>query len=139
MRKIWLLPIAAIFFAAAGHDLVQALPMNSQILAAAAGADSMAAVRGRAVAGRGYHGRAVAVRGPRGAAVAVRGPRGVAVAARGVGGGRVVAGRHYSVGRRYYGGIWYGTGRRFWRGRWWGYGVGTCWRSTPIGYVWVCG
>jgi hypothetical protein len=49
-----------------------------------------------------------------------------------------VAGR-YRIGRRYYGGIWYGTGRRFWGGRWWAYGVGRCWRWTPIGYVWVCG
>ena len=53
----------------------------------------------------------------------VRGPRG---------GGAV-------VGRRYHGGVWYGTGRRYWRGRWWAYGVGSCWRSTPIGYVWICG
>jgi hypothetical protein len=137
MRKIWLLPIAAIFFAAAGHNLVQALPMNPQALAVAPGADSMAAVRGRAVAVRG-HGRAVAVRGPRGA-VAVRGHRGVVVAGRGARGVAVVAGRHYYVGRRYYGGIWYGSGRRFWGGRWWAYGVGSCWRWTPIGYVWVCG
>lgn len=49
-----------------------------------------------------------------------------------------VAGR-WRVGRRYYGGIWYGTGRRFWHGRWWAYGVGSCWRWSPIGYVWVCG
>lgn len=49
-----------------------------------------------------------------------------------------VAGR-YRFGARYYGGIWYGTGRRFWRGRWWAYGVGSCWRWSPIGYVWVCG
>jgi hypothetical protein len=43
------------------------------------------------------------------------------------------------VGRRYYGGVWYGTGRRYWSGRWWPYGVGSCWRATPIGFVWVCG
>ena len=42
-------------------------------------------------------------------------------------------------GRRYYGGVWYGTGRRYWGGRWWAYGVGSCWRTTPIGFVWVCG
>jgi hypothetical protein len=77
--------------------------------------------------------RAVA-RGPRGGVV-VRGPRGVAV--RGPHGG--VAARGYRVGGRYYGGIWYGTGRRYWRGRWWPYGVGSCWRPSPIGYVWVCG
>src|SRR5262245_12309480 len=27
----------------------------------------------------------------------------------------------------------------WWHGRWWGYGVGSCWRWTPYGYVWVCG
>ena len=51
----------------------------------------------------------------------------------GPGGGGVI------VGRPYYGGVWYGTGRRYWRGRWYPYGVGACWRSSPIGYVWVCG
>src|SRR5262245_41169590 len=51
----------------------------------------------------------------------------------GPGGGGVV------VGRPYYGGVWYGTGRRYWRGRWYPYGVGACWRASPIGYVWVCG
>ena len=34
---------------------------------------------------------------------------------------------------------WYGTGRRWYGGRWWAYGVGRCWRMSPIGYVWVCG
>jgi hypothetical protein len=42
------------------------------------------------------------------------------------------------IGQRYYGGIWYGTGRRFWRGRWHSYGVGPCWRPSPIGFVWIC-
>ncbi len=77
-----------------------------------------------------------AVRGPRGGA-AVRGPRG-GVAVRGPRGGVAVGGPH-RIGGRYYGGIWYGTGRRFWHGRWWPYGVGSCWRSSPIGFVWVCG
>lgn len=27
---------------------------------------------------------------------------------------------------------------RWWHGRWWGYGVGSCWRWTPYGYVWIC-
>jgi hypothetical protein len=71
----------------------------------------------------------VYVRGPRGGG-AVVGPRGAVV--RGPYGGRAV------VGRRYYGGVWYGTGRRYWGGRWWPYGVGRCWRSAPIGFVWVC-
>jgi hypothetical protein len=79
---------------------------------------------------RGRRGGA-AVRGPRGG-VAVRGPRGN-VAVRGPGGRGAV------VGRRYYGGVWYGTGRRFWHGQWWPYGVGSCWRSSPIGFVWICG
>lgn len=77
----------------------------------------------------------VAVRGPHGG-VAVRGPRGVAV--RGPHGGVAVRGAH-RIGGRYYGGVWYGHGRRFYGGRWWPYGVGSCWRSSPIGYVWVCG
>jgi len=42
-------------------------------------------------------------------------------------------------GGRYYGGYWYGTRRRYYGGRWWPYGVGSCWRVSPIGYVWVCG
>ena len=69
-----------------------------------------------------------------------RGYRGVAVV-RGGGyrGGAVVGGGAYRVGGRYYGGVWYGAGRRWYGGRWWPYGVGTCWRSSPIGYVWVCG
>ncbi|HXX02839.1 MAG TPA: hypothetical protein VEJ37_00790 [Xanthobacteraceae bacterium] len=37
----------------------------------------------------------------------------------------------------YYRGGW-GRGR-YWGGRWWGYGVGPCWRSTPAGWVWICG
>ena len=27
---------------------------------------------------------------------------------------------------------------RWWHGQWWGYGVGSCWRWTPYGYVWIC-
>ena len=53
--------------------------------------------------------------------------------------GAVVRGGAYRVGGRYYGGYWYGTGRRWYGGRWWPYGVGSCWRAFPIGYVWVCG
>jgi hypothetical protein len=45
----------------------------------------------------------------------------------------------YRYGGRYYGGYWYGAGRRWYGGRWWPYGVGSCWRASPIGYVWVCG
>ena len=28
---------------------------------------------------------------------------------------------------------------RWWRGRYYGYGVGSCWRWTPAGYIWICG
>ena len=77
----------------------------------------------------------VVYRGRRGGVYVRR--RGAVVAGRR---GVVVAGRRGAVvGRRYYGGVWYGTGRRYWHGRWWAYGVGSCWRSSPIGYVWVCG
>jgi hypothetical protein len=89
--------------------------------------------RGGAVV-HGYRGGAV-VRGPYHGAV-VRGPyRGAVV--RGPYRGAVVTG--HRVGGRYYGGVWYGTGRRWYGGRWWPYGVGSCWLSSPIGYVWVCG
>ena len=54
-------------------------------------------------------------------------------------GGGFYRGGAVVVGRPYYGGVWYGTGRRYWGGRWWPYGVGSCWRTSPIGYVWVCG
>jgi hypothetical protein len=78
-----------------------------------------------------------AIAGPRGAVV--RGPRGrgAVVGRRGA----IGRGPHGGavIGRRYYGGVWYGTGRRYWRGRWWAYGVGSCWRTSPIGYVWICG
>jgi hypothetical protein len=62
---------------------------------------------------------------------AVRGPRGV-VAVRGPHGGVALRGGAYRVGGRYYGGAWYGHGRRFYGGRWWAYGIGSCWRSSPI-------
>jgi hypothetical protein len=85
---------------------------------------------GMATSSSNFHLARAVVRGPRGGG-AVVGPRGAVV--RGPRGGRAV------VGRRYYGGVWYGTGRRYWGGRWWPYGVGRCWRRTPIGFVWVCG
>jgi len=53
--------------------------------------------------------------------------------------GHYYGGRYYRWGGRYYGGVWYGNGRRWYGGRWWPYGVGSCWRAAPIGYVWVCG
>jgi hypothetical protein len=52
--------------------------------------------------------------------------------------GGVYRGGAVVVGRPYYGGVWYGAGRRYWGGRWWPYGVGSCWRPSPIGYVWIC-
>ena len=42
------------------------------------------------------------------------------------------------VGTRYRGGVWFGPHGRHWGGRWWPYGVGSCWRWTPIGFVWIC-
>jgi hypothetical protein len=83
--------------------------------------DANAAVCGRGAFRAGCVGPRGAVGvGPRGAAVV--GPRGGAV-----------------IGRRYGPGIWYGTGRRYWRGQWYNYGVGPCWASAPVGYVWICG
>jgi hypothetical protein len=79
----------------------------------------------------------VVVRGPHGGA-AVRGPRG-GVAVRGPHGGVAVRGGAHRIGGRYYGGVWYGHVRRWYGGRWWPYGVGSCWTSSPIGYVWTCG
>lgn len=42
----------------------------------------------------------------------------------------------------YYGGgspeYWYG-GPGFYRGRWNGGGFGPCWKTTPIGPMWICG
>ena len=46
--------------------------------------------------------------------------------------------RNYGYGHRNYGYRGY-RGGRWYGGRWWGYGVGTCWRWTPAGYVWICG
>jgi hypothetical protein len=118
MRRVWLL--AFVFVALlplADHNGARANSADTGLLSPVASAPNVQLAR---VYVRGpYGGRAVV--GPRGAVV--RGPRG---------GG-------YVVGRRYYGGVWYGTGRRYWRGRWWPYGVGSCWRASPIGYVWICG
>ena len=38
-----------------------------------------------------------------------------------------------------HGGHWgHGGQGRFWRGRWYPYGVGSCWRVAPGGWVWIC-
>jgi hypothetical protein len=126
MFKAYVFPIAvALMVVPTYFDRADAIPLVSHNLAAVAPASNAEPVY--------YRG---AVRGPRGG-VAVRGPRGaVAVGPRG---GVAVRGGAYRVGGRYYGGVWYGTGRRFYGGRWWPYGVGSCWRASPIGYVWVCG
>jgi hypothetical protein len=117
MRSTRYFPLAlALTFALLNCDPVDAFPVNADAIADAAPASDVLLAR-------------AVVHGPRGG-VAVRGPRGVAV--RGPRGG-------VAIGGRYGGGIWYGTGRRFWGGRWWPYGVGACWRSTSIGFVWVCG
>jgi hypothetical protein len=44
-------------------------------------------------------------------------------------------GRYWSWGNWYYG--WGSPG--FVRGRWNGGSIGPCWKSTPIGFVWICG
>jgi hypothetical protein len=153
MLRIKLLPLAfSLAFAIADFNPVLAFPIAPQILgtATATSTPDIDLVRfgGRGRMGGGYRGFA----GHRGMGVGRGGygyHRGVGVAHRGYGirgGGmyrgygvrRAAVGR-YRVGGRYYGGVWYGTGRRFWRGRWWAYGVGSCWRASPIGYVWICG
>jgi hypothetical protein len=134
--------------------------VKSQHLGTIASASDTILVRyaragGRSFAARGYRGSAVGVRGTHGRGAvawqgrhggrgyAVRGPHGGGRAAvvrsgRTVHGVRGPRGRAIAVGTRYHGGIWYGPGRRYWRGRWWAYGVGSCWRWTDIGYVWIC-
>ena len=140
MRCVWTIPFAIVIGVllgdshVAGAAPIKAQPLSAGHLSLVEPAQAYRGPRGGA-AYRGPRGGA-AVRGPRGAA-AVRGPRGN-VAVRGPNRAGVYRGA-YRVGGRYYGGVWYGTGRRYWNGRWWPYGVGTCWRSSPIGYVWVCG
>jgi hypothetical protein len=147
MRSVWtlLLPFAtAVIVAIADYGVAHAVPIKPQPLSAVAPASDIQLAqeiyRGPR-GGEAYRGPrgGEAYRGPRGGD-AYRGPRGGA-AVRGPYGGTAVVGPHggYRVGQRYYGGVWYGTGRRYWNGRWWPYGVGTCWRSSPIGFVWVCG
>jgi hypothetical protein len=145
MRGVWTMPFAiAVLFLAADYPAARAVPVSAQPLNVAAPTDVQLAQVRRGprggVAARGPRG-GVAVRGPRGRA-AVRGPRGNVAVRGGYRGGVYRGGVRrgaYRVGGRYYGGVWYGTGRRYWRGRWWPYGVGSCWRNTPIGFVWVCG
>ena len=115
MRKVLLLSCSLIGFLAF-HSPARAVSANPHPLDVIASPSNFDLAR-------------LVVRGPRGGR-AVVGPRGAVV--RGPHGGAV-------IGRRYHGGVWYGTGRRFWGGRWWPYGVGRCWRSTPIGFVWICG
>lgn len=120
LRKWSFLFALVVMYALVDYGLAQAFPAKPNALAAAAPTSSDIQLA-RVVAGRGPGGRGF-------------------VAGRGPGGRGFVAGRGgYRVGGSYYGGTWYGTGRRFWGGRWWPYGVGSCWRSSPIGYVWVCG
>jgi hypothetical protein len=163
MRSVLALPfVIGMTLAVADYDGARAISANPRPLSAVAPASDIQLVRSR-----GGRGGAVAVRGPRGGAAA-RGPRG-GVAVRGAYGGAAVRGPRggvargayggaavrrprgnvavrgarggaaVRVGARYHGGIWHGTGRRYWRGRWWAYGVGSCWRWTEIGYVWICG
>jgi hypothetical protein len=128
----------AFALAFANFDPALALPVSAHDIGASAPAPQLELVRGGRGGGHrgggGYH---------RGAGVAHRGygVRGGGMRA-GYGaraGYRAGARGAYRVGGRYYGGRWYGTGRRWYGGRWWAYGVGSCWRSSPIGYVWICG
>jgi hypothetical protein len=125
MFKLYLLSFAATLMALPIYlDRADASPLFVHNLAtgAPASAAQPIAVRGRVVVhGGSYRGGAVV--------------HGRAV----VHGSAVVRGGGYRVGHRYYGGVWYGHVRRFYGGRWWPYGVGSCWTSTPIGYVWTCG
>ena len=128
MRSVWTLSFAiAAMLAITNYDAAHAASIKPQPLNALAPTSNIQLAQEFYRGPRGGE----AYRGPHGG-VAVRGPYGGA-AVRGPYGGRAV------VGRSYYGGVWYGTGRRYWNGRWWPYGVGTCWRASPIGYVWVCG
>jgi hypothetical protein len=150
---------AAIMVVIAGGNLAYGVNIKPDAPSAISPASGAVLIRGFHGGGaRGVHrGGAVAVRGPHGGRAVgvhsssrvavhgggrgvVRGPRGGgAVAVRGPhGGGAVVARGPHRVGSRYGGGVWYGTGRRYWGGRWWAYGVGSCWRWTDIGYVWIC-
>jgi hypothetical protein len=134
MRKIWQVSaLASLLLVAPVTDFTaSAIPASPRAVADGLPTPDIVLAQ----LGRGPRGGA-AFRGPRGG-VAVRGPRGGA-AFRGPRGGVAVRGPN-RVGGRYYGGVWYGAGvRRFYGGRWWPYGVGTCWRATPIGFVWVCG
>jgi hypothetical protein len=144
MPRLKLLPFAfALALAIADFDPVLAVPASSHVVGAAATvADSIDFARFRGGGRGGYRGGRVAHRGygfRGGGMYRGYGARRAAVGRyRGYGARRVAAGR-YRVGGRYYGGVWYGARGRYWRGRWWAYGVGSCWRWTPIGYVWICG
>ena len=133
MRRVLLLSVTALGLLVLGaHSGARAFPADPQPHSASSRSDvqlARAVVHGPRGGAAVVGPRGAAVRGPRGGA-AVAGPRGAVV--RGPNGGRAV------VGRSYYGGVWYGPGRRYWHGRWWAYGVGSCWRNTPIGFVWIC-
>jgi hypothetical protein len=145
MPRLKLFPFAfALALAIADFDPVLAVPASSHVVGAAATvSDSVDLARFRGGGRGGYRGggrvahRGYGFRG--GGMYRGYGARRAAVGRYwGYGARRLAAGR-YRVGGRYYGGVWYGARGRYWRGRWWAYGVGSCWRSTPIGYVWICG
>jgi hypothetical protein len=137
MHKALLFSVALVSVLGFGaQNGARAAPADPHLVGAIASSPSnvhlaRAAVRGPRGGGAVDGPRGMAVRGSRGGA-AVVGPRGRAAVVGPRGGAAV-------VGRPYYGGVWYGTGRRYWNGRWWPYGVGACWRRSPIGFVWVCG
>jgi hypothetical protein len=131
MFKMYLLPFVATLLALPIYlDRADASPLVAHNLATTAPVSpaQLIAVRGRVVVRGGAHRGGAVIHGR----AVVRG--GTVVRGR-----AVVRGGAYRVGHRYYGGVWYGHVRRFYGGRWWPYGVGSCWTSTPIGYVWACG
>ncbi len=142
MHRVKLLRLAfSLAFVIADFNPVLAFPIAPQILGtdAVRSTPDIDLVRSGGRGGRGGGHRGFA--GHHGIGVSRGGygyHRGMGAAHRGYGGRGAAVSRH-RVGGRYYGGVWYGTGRRFWRGRWWPYGVGSCWRASPIGYVWICG
>jgi hypothetical protein len=148
MPRIWSLSFAvAILLAVTDYDLAHAAPVSPGLLSADAPTSNVQLARyrggGGGYRGGGYRGGAYRGGGYRGGAYRGGVYRGGVyrggVYRGGVYRGGVYRGGAYRVGGRYYGGVWYGTGRRYWRGRWWPYGVGSCWRPSPIGYVWICG
>src|SRR6476620_3462647 len=48
-------------------------------------------------------------------------------------------GHHHGHRHGHHHGHRHGRGGRAWLGRYLGYGVVSCWREPPGGYIWICG